>query len=432
MTGDGHPGPGQPDRIQPSLIEPDHIHPRLGQSGPEHLGHEHPVLDLPYGLPGWAFESGPNPAGVHATSVGGAPAFATQGDAPVRRPGVNDNLGLPTFSGRDWVGTVDELMKRAPDVAVVGAPFDINTTNRAGARFGPRQLRSGAYDPGTYHLDLGIEIFEWLDVVDAGDAFCPHGQTAPSLANIEQKVAEVLQANSFPIVIGGDHSITWPSATAVARRYGWGKLGLLHFDAHADTADILEGNLASHGTPMRRLIESGAVRGRNFVQVGLRGYWPPADVFDWMLEQDMTWHLMHEMWDRGVRPVITDAIARAVDGCDALYLSVDIDVLDPGFAPGTGTPEPGGMNPADLLRAVRSIALETPLVAMDVVEVSPPYDHADTTVNNAHRVVLEALAGLAHKKRERAGGVVSRPGSRPDPAGLRYPALPPGSARRPD
>ena len=155
---------------------------------------------------------------------------------------------------------------------------------------------------------------------------------------------------------------------------------------------------------MRRLIESGAIRGRNFVQVGLRGYWPPPAVFDWMREQEMTWHLMHDVWDRGMRPVIADAIARAGDGCDWLYLSVDIDVLDPGFAPGTGTPEPGGMNPADLLRAVRSIALETPLVALDVVEVSPPYDNAETTVNAAHRVVLETLGALAAKKRERQGG----------------------------
>ena len=119
--------------------------------------------------------------------------------------------------------------------------------------------------------------------------------------------------------------------------------------------------------------------------------------------------------------MIADAIARATDGCDALYLSVDIDVLDPGFAPGTGTPEPGGMNPADLLRAVRSIVLSAPVVALDVVEVSPPYDHADNTVNAAHRVVLETLGALAHKKRERAGGEVTRPGTRPDAAS---PALP--------
>ncbi len=374
--------------------------------GPAAGGHSHPPLDLPYNLPDWAFE-GAVPADIDSDA--------------------NDNQGLPTFGNREWVGTAAGLAARRPDVAVVGAPFDINTTNRAGARFGPKYLRATAYDPGTYHLDLGIELYDWLDVVDNGDAYCPHGQTAPSLRNIERKVAGVLAAGALPIVIGGDHSITWPAATAVARRHGWGRLGLLHFDAHADTADILEGNLASHGTPMRRLIESGAVRGRNFVQVGLRGYWPPADVFDWMREQQMTWHLMHEMWDRGVRPVIADAIARAADGCDALYLSVDIDVLDPGFAPGTGTPEPGGMNPADLLRAVRSIALETPLVAMDVVEVSPPYDHADTTVNNAHRVILEVLAGLAHKKRERAGGDVTRPGHRPDPAILRYPPPSPRS-----
>ena len=257
-------------------------------------------------------------------------------------------------------------------------------------------------------------------MVDAGDAYCPHGQSARSHRNIESKVTDVLRAGAFPVIIGGDHSITYPAATAVARKYGWGKVGLLHFDAHADTADSIEGNLHSHGTPMRRLIESGAIRGRNFVQVGLRGYWPPPEVFDWMREQEMTWHLMHDVWDRGMRPVIADAIARAGDGCDWLYLSVDIDVLDPGFAPGTGTPEPGGMNPADLLRAVRTIALETPMVAMDVVEVSPPYDHAENTVNNAHRVVLETLGALATKKRETGGrrGHPARHPARPGPAAL--------------
>jgi agmatinase len=336
----------------------------------------------------------------------------------------NDDVGRPTFSSRDWVATAAGLADRRPDVAVVGAPLDIATTNRAGARFGPRALRSSAYEPGSYHLDLGLDLFEWLDVVDAGDAYCPHGQPARSHRNIEAKVSDVLRAGAFPVVIGGDHSVTHPAATAVAARFGWGRVGLLHFDAHADTADSIEGNLHSHGTPMRRLIESGAIRGRNFVQVGLRGYWPPPEVFDWMAAEDMTWHLMHEVWDRGMRPVIADAIARASDGCDWIYLSVDIDVLDPGFAPGTGTPEPGGMNPADLLRAVRSIALETPVVALDVVEVSPPYDHAENTVNAAHRVVLETLGALAHKKRERSGGPVTRPGARPDPAGLRHPPVP--------
>jgi agmatinase len=189
--------------------------------------------------------------------------------------------------------------------------------------------------------------------------------------------------------LGGDHSITWPAATAVAQARGWGQVGVVHFDAHADTADSIQGNLASHGTAMRRLIESGAVRGRNFVQVGLRGYWPPADVFAWMHTQEMRWHLMQEVWERGLAAVIEDAVAEAMDGCDAVYMSVDIDVLDPGYAPGTGTPEPGGLAPVDLLRAVRRLAMEVPLVALDVVEVAPAYDWADITVNNAHRVVLE-------------------------------------------
>jgi agmatinase len=319
--------------------------------------------------------------------------------------------GLSTFAQRPFLTEAAQLDSWRPDVAVVGAPFDLSTTNRPGARFGPRAIRSGAYEPGTYHLDLGIEIFDWLEVVDFGDAYCPHGQTEVGHANIKARVGEVARRGIVPVVLGGDHSITWPAATAVAEARGWGKVGIVHFDAHADTADIIDGNLASHGTPMRRLIESGAVLGKNFVQVGLRGYWPPPDVFQWMLDQGMRWHLMHEIWERGIQAVIEDAVAEALDGADALYISVDIDVLDPGFAPGTGTPEPGGMTPADLLRTVRRLATDTNVVALDVVEVAPPYDVSDTTVNNAHRVVFEVLAGLAWKRRAAAGGTPGLPAS---------------------
>ena len=312
--------------------------------------------------------------------------------------------GLSTFGQRPFLTDPEQLDSWRPDVAVVGAPFDISTTNRAGARFGPRAIRSQTYEPGTYHLDLGIEIFDWLEVVDFGDAYCPHGQTEVSHANIRERVSTVASRGIVPVILGGDHSITWPAATAVADHHGWGNVGIVHFDAHADTADIIDGNLASHGTPMRRLIESGAVLGKNFVQVGLRGYWPPQDTFEWMQSQGMRWHLMHEIWERGIRDVIEDAVAEALDGADALYVSVDIDVLDPAFAPGTGTPEPGGMATVDLLRTVRALAMRTNLVAIDVVEVAPPYDVSDNTVNAAHRVVFEALAGLAWKRREAQGG----------------------------
>ena len=324
-------------------------------------------------------------------------------------PGMQEQLelgyvfgGLSTFGQRPLVTDPEQLDAWQPDVAVVGAPFDISTTNRPGARFGPRAIRALAYEPGTYHLDLGIEIFENLEVVDYGDAYCPHGQTETSHANIRERVHQVASRGIVPVILGGDHSITWPAATAVADVHGYGNVGIVHFDAHADTADSIDGNLASPGTPMRRLIESGAVPGDRFVQVGLRGYWPPAETFAWMREQGMVWHTMHEIWERGFKEVMADAVSEALSRADHLYLSVDVDVMDPAHAPGTGTPEPGGMTSVDLLRMVRQLALEHDLVGMDVVEVAPAYDVSDLTVNAAHRIVFEALAGMAERRRRKA------------------------------
>ncbi len=304
-----------------------------------------------------------------------------------------------TFAQRPLLTDVEQLDSWKPDVAVIGAPFDLGTTNRPGARFGPRSLRVDAYESGSYHIGLGLEIFDHLEVIDYGDAFCPHGQVDASLANIKERVHEVASRGIVPFVIGGDHTITWPSATAVADVYGHGRVGMVHFDAHADTADTIDGNLASHGTPMRRLIESGAIPGANFVQVGLRSMWPGPEVWEWMAEQGMRWHLMDEIWDRGFKPVLDDAIAEALDGPEYLYVSIDIDALDPAYAPGTGTPEPGGLVAADLLRAVRRLGQEHQIVAMDIVEVSPAYDHADCTINVANRLFLECLAGMAARRR---------------------------------
>ena len=231
------------------------------------------------------------------------------------------HAGMVSFGHRPFLTEVEQLESWRPDVAIVGAPFDIATTNRPGARFGPRAIRATAYEPGTYHLDLGLEIFDWLEVVDFGDAYCPHGQTEVSHTNIRDRVHAVASRGIVPVILGGDHSITWPAATAVADVHGYGNVGIVHFDAHADTADEIEGNLASHGTPMRRLIESGAVPGTHFVQVGLRGYWPPQDTFEWMLEQGMTWHTMQEIWDRGFKDVMRDAVERgAGQGGQALRL----------------------------------------------------------------------------------------------------------------
>jgi len=160
---------------------------------------------------------------------------------------------------------------------------------------------------------------------------------------------------------------------------------------------------------MRRLIESGAVRGDRFLQIGLRGYWPEPPTLAWMAEQRMRSFEMSEIVTRGIDECLTEAFAIAVDECDGVFLSVDVDVVDPGMAPGTGTPEPGGLTGRQLLDAVRRIAMSVPLAGIDVVEVSPPYDHAEVTAFLGNRVVLEALSGIAWRRRELAGEQPRKP-----------------------
>jgi agmatinase len=327
-----------------------------------------------------------------------------------------DDFVLPTYVGPltfmklPWVTDPEELRSRAVDVAIIGAPYDDGVTHRSGARFGPRAIREAQYTSGSINaFQSEVQPFEVLTVVDAGDANLVPGVPSRGHAMIFRKVREVAAAGAIPIVLGGDHSITWPSATAVAEVAQPGRIGIVHFDAHADTADSDRGQLAGHGTPMRRLIVSGAVSGRNFVQVGLRGYWPSPEVFAWMRDQGLRWHTMAEIEERGPEAVIGDAITEALDGPEAIYLSIDIDVLDPGLAPGTGTPEPGGLLTRELLRAIGRIVEAVPLAGMDIVEVSPPYDQAETTAMAANRCALSAITALA--KRRLAGHPVRRDGT---------------------
>ena len=329
----------------------------------------------------------------------------SQGDGSEHGPSY---IGIPTFAATPLARTGADLKDLGADVAVLGAPLDTGVINRPGARFGPRAIRQAGYFSSSnrelYNMALGVRPMEVLTVVDFGDANCPPGSLELGHEAVKKKVSEALGSGALPIVLGGDHSITLPSATAVAQHLGFGSVGMVHFDAHADTRESTYGGvLISHGSPMRRLIESGAIPGKNFVQVGLRGYYPP-DLFGWMRDQGMRWHQMSEIEARGFDAVMDDAIAEAQEGPRHVYLSVDIDVLDPAFAPGTGTPEPGGLTSAELLRAVRRIVPKVDLVAMDVVEVSPPYDGPGAiTAEVAHRVVLEAISALAWAKTNEQG-----------------------------
>ncbi|MGE5595857.1 MAG: agmatinase [Hyphomicrobiales bacterium] len=315
--------------------------------------------------------------------------------------------GIPTFVHLPWAESPEAIREHAPDVAIVGVPFDVAVTHRPGARFGPRAIRaaSNLTAGALNHLGLGIEPLRYMSAIDAGDAMSIPGDIARSHDAIREKLRGLYAAapNVVPFVLGGDHSITYPPASVVAGHHGR-RVGIVHFDAHADTANDSWGVSLSHGTPMRRLIEGGHVAGRNFVQVGLRGYWPPPETLEWMREQGLRTHFMREIEERGFDAVLQTAIEEALDGPELVYLSVDVDVMDPAFAPGTGTPEPGGLSARELLRAVREIVLRVPLAGLDVVEVSPPYDPAGITAEVAHRVCLEALSALAFRRREAKEG----------------------------
>src|SRR5499425_2409471 len=311
-----------------------------------------------------------------------------------------------TFLGVPRADLADPGSLADVEVLVIGAPFDGGTSHRPGARFGPQAIRFTDYlphDGARPHLSLGVDPLAELAVADAGDIEMPSGDTERSLRRLEEAVMAVATAGAIPVILGGDHTITWPDATGVARHLGWGRLSMVHFDAHADTGNTQFGSLYGHGTPMRRLIESGAVRGDRFLQIGLRGYWPEPPTLAWMAEQRMRSFEMSEIVSRGLDECLTEAFEIATDDCDGVFLSVDVDVVDPGMAPGTGTPEPGGLTGRQLLDAVRRIAMELPLAGMDVVEVAPPFDHAEITAFLANRVVLEAISGIAWRRRRQAG-----------------------------
>ena len=303
-----------------------------------------------------------------------------------------DFAGLLTFAGMPYTEDAAEL--EGADVAIVGAPTDDLVSDRPGARFGPRGIRAASCPPGP-HLEAGIDGFGELRVLDYGDAPVLPADPVRTHQAIEKTVGEVLDAGALPIVLGGDHGIAEPDIRACAGRHG--SLGLVHFDTHTDTGREVFGAELSHGTPMFRLVEQGHVDPGRYVQIGLRGYWPGPEEFSWQREQGITSLFMHDVRDQGIAKVVRRAMEVVGDG--PVFLSVDIDVLDPSL-PGTGTPEPGGMNAADLLWACREVARGARLVGADLVEVIPTaVGSADTTCLVADRVVREIVTGLALARR---------------------------------
>jgi len=314
-----------------------------------------------------------------------------------------DYAGLLSFAGVPY--TQDAAYLEGVDVAIVGAPTDDLVSDRPGTRFGPRAIRA-ASSPSGPELETRVDAISELRVVDFGDAPVLPADPVRSHAAIESTVAQVLAAGAIPLIIGGDHSISEPDVRACAAAYG--PVGLVHFDTHTDTGTEVFGVELSHGTIMRSLVEAGHVDPRRYAQVGLRGYWPGEAEFAWQTEQGITSLFMHDVRNLGIREVVRRTVE--VVGPGPAFLTVDIDVLDPAFAPGTGTPEPGGMSTGELLWAVREVAVQLEVIGADMVEVIPTgVGSADVTALAADRIIREILGGIALR---RSRGTAEQPNDR--------------------
>ena len=304
-----------------------------------------------------------------------------------------DFAGLLTFGGLPY--TEDPADLAGMDVAVVGAPMDDLVSNRPGARFGPRAIRAASSSKGP-HLEVKVDAFAELKMVDFGDAPVVPADATRSHQAIEATVGQVLAAGAIPIVLGGDHSIAEPDIRACAAAHG--SLGLVHFDTHTDTGTEVFGVDVSHGTPMYRLVEEGSIDPERYVQIGLRGYWPGPAEFEWQAAKGIRSFFAHDVRSVGIEPIVEEALEIVGEG--PVFLSIDVDVLDPAHAPGTGTPEPGGLTSAELLWAARTVAAGLDIVGTDIVEVIPTaVGSADITALVAERTVREVMTGIALHRR---------------------------------
>lgn len=293
------------------------------------------------------------------------------------------------------------------DACFVGVPFDIGTSNRSGARFGPRQIRAESCLIRPYNMATRAAPFDSLQVADIGDVAINTFNLADSIRIIETAYDEILAHDCIPLTLGGDHTITLPILRALRRKHG--PVGVVHVDAHADVNEHMFGEPIAHGTPFRRGLEEGLIDPKRMVQIGLRGSGYAAEDFDWPREQGVRVVPAEDCWYRSLVPLMTEV--RTQMGSGPVYLTFDIDGLDPAFAPGTGTPEIGGLTSHQGLEIVRGCA-GLNLIGADLVEVAPPYDTSGNTALTAANLLFEMLCVLPGV--ERRGGGVGRPIVRDD------------------
>ena len=298
---------------------------------------------------------------------------------------------MPRFAG---IATMMRLPYAASpeglDAAFIGVPLDTGTSNRSGARFGPRQIRAESSLLRPYNMATGAAPFDVLQVADLGDVPINTYSIAKSMPIITAFYERVLAAGCKPLTMGGDHTIALPILRARAARHG--PLALVHVDAHADINDEMFGEPVAHGTPFRRAVEEGLLAGDKVFQIGLRGTGYAADDFDWPRAQGFTVVPAHEVWYRSLAPLMAQVRDR-IGPTHPVYISFDIDGLDPSFAGGTGTPEIGGLTVPQGLEIIRGCRGLT-VVGGDLVEVSPPYDPSGNTALLGANLLYEMLCVL--------------------------------------
>ncbi|MAS25434.1 MAG: agmatinase [Oceanospirillaceae bacterium] len=275
------------------------------------------------------------------------------------------------------------------DACFVGIPLDIGTSNRPGARLAPRQIRDESRMLRPFNVSTGAAPFESLQVADIGDVAINTFDLKKSIDIIEQAYDEILQHDCAPLTLGGDHTITLPVIRAIARKHG--PVGLIHVDAHADINDDMFGEKIAHGTPFRRLYEDGALDANRVFQIGLRGTGYSSDEYDWSRDKGFTVVTAEQCWHKSLATLMADIRAKMGDG--PVYISFDIDGLDPAYAPGTGTAEIGGLTVPQALEIVRGCKGMN-IVGGDLVEVSPPYDSTGNTALLAANILYEMLCVL--------------------------------------
>ena len=289
--------------------------------------------------------------------------------------------GIATMMRLPQVDDASEL-----DVGFVGVPFDIGTSNRAGARFGPRQIRTESCLIRPYNMATRAAPFDSLQVGDLGDIAINTFNLQKSVAIIENAYREILAADCKPLTLGGDHTISLPILRALKEKHG--PVGIVHIDAHADINDHMFGERIAHGTPFRRAIEEGLIEPRRMVQIGLRASGYEADDFDWTRDQGVRVVQAEECWYQSLAPLMAEVREQLGEG--PVYLTFDIDGLDPAYAPGTGTPEIGGLSVHQGLEIVRGCR-GLDLVGGDLVEVAPAYDTSGNTALVAANLLFEML-----------------------------------------